>query len=98
MAALEARLAEALEQAGRYEEAIRHAERAEELLVGLDDRLAAARAAATRAQAISLGLRDNDAAIALYEKAGYVREGYRAGHYRLRDGRFVDVILMAKQL
>jgi class 3 adenylate cyclase/tetratricopeptide (TPR) repeat protein len=67
VAALEARLAEALEQAGRYEEAIRHAERAEELLVGLGDRLAAARAAATRAQAISLGLRDNDAAIAVAE-------------------------------
>jgi RimJ/RimL family protein N-acetyltransferase len=40
----------------------------------------------------------NEAAIALYEKAGYVREGYRVSHYRLPDGRFVDVILMAKQL
>jgi RimJ/RimL family protein N-acetyltransferase len=40
----------------------------------------------------------NEAAIALYEKVGYVREGYRANHYRLPDGRFVDVILMAKQL
>jgi RimJ/RimL family protein N-acetyltransferase len=40
----------------------------------------------------------NEAAIALYEKVGYVREGYRVGHYRLPDGRFVDVILMAKLL
>jgi len=40
----------------------------------------------------------NDAAIGLYEKAGYVREGYRTDHYRLPDGRFVDAILMAKFL
>ena len=40
----------------------------------------------------------NRAAIALYEKVGYVREGYRDGHYRLPDGRFVDAILMAKRV
>jgi RimJ/RimL family protein N-acetyltransferase len=40
----------------------------------------------------------NDAAIALYEKAGYVREGYRTAHYRLPDGRFVDAVLMAKRV
>jgi RimJ/RimL family protein N-acetyltransferase len=40
----------------------------------------------------------NEAAIALYEKAGYVREGHRKAHYRRPDGRFVDAILMAKFL
>ena len=40
----------------------------------------------------------NEAAIALYESAGYEREGYRAGQYRNSDSRFVDVILMAKWL
>jgi RimJ/RimL family protein N-acetyltransferase len=40
----------------------------------------------------------NEAAIALYEKAGYVREGYRTAHYRLPDGRFVDTVLMAKRV
>ena len=40
----------------------------------------------------------NDGAIALYEKVGYVREGYRVNHYRLPDGRFTDVALMAKML
>jgi len=36
----------------------------------------------------------NRPAIALYESFGFVREGYRAGHYR-RDGDEVDAILMA---
>jgi RimJ/RimL family protein N-acetyltransferase len=36
----------------------------------------------------------NTAAIALYEKFGFVREGYRKEHYRRADG-FVDAILMA---
>ena len=40
----------------------------------------------------------NEAAIGLYEKAGYAREGYRTAHYRIPDGRLVDVILMAKLL
>jgi RimJ/RimL family protein N-acetyltransferase len=40
----------------------------------------------------------NEAAIGLYEKRGYVREGYRTAHYRLPDGRFVDAVLMAKRL
>ncbi len=39
----------------------------------------------------------NGAAIALYEAYGYVREGYRAAHYR-RDGGYVDAILMARPL
>ena len=39
----------------------------------------------------------NDAAIALYESLGYVREGFRRGHYR-RGASFQDAILMAKDL
>ena len=42
--------------------------------------------------------RTTSAAIALYEKLGYVREGYRADALPPPDGRFVDAILMAKQL
>lgn len=37
----------------------------------------------------------NDAALALYERAGYRREGYRQGQFR-RAGGLVDAILMAK--
>jgi RimJ/RimL family protein N-acetyltransferase len=40
----------------------------------------------------------NTAAIALYKKLGYKREGFRKRHYKRPDGRFVDAILMAKQL
>jgi RimJ/RimL family protein N-acetyltransferase len=36
----------------------------------------------------------NEAAIALYEKYGFRREGYRHAHYRREDG-YVDAILMA---
>jgi RimJ/RimL family protein N-acetyltransferase len=36
----------------------------------------------------------NEAAIALYEKFGFRREGYRHAHYRREDG-YVDAILMA---
>jgi len=36
----------------------------------------------------------NEPAIALYESFGFVREGYRKGHY-LRSGEAVDAILMA---
>lgn len=36
----------------------------------------------------------NTAAIALYEKFGFLREGYRKEHYRRGDG-YVDAILMA---
>jgi RimJ/RimL family protein N-acetyltransferase len=39
----------------------------------------------------------NDAAIALYEGLGYVREGLRVRHYR-RGGEYLDAILMAKEL
>ena len=37
----------------------------------------------------------NEAAIALYEAAGFEREGYRKQHYRRGDGEYVDAILMA---
>jgi RimJ/RimL family protein N-acetyltransferase len=40
----------------------------------------------------------NEAAIALYQKLGYEREGLRRRHYRLPDGRLVDAILMAKNV
>jgi RimJ/RimL family protein N-acetyltransferase len=36
----------------------------------------------------------NEAAIALYERFGFVREGFRHSHYR-RGGEYVDAILMA---
>jgi putative acetyltransferase len=39
----------------------------------------------------------NEAAIALYEDFGFVREGYRAQHYR-RGDEYVDAILMAYDL
>jgi RimJ/RimL family protein N-acetyltransferase len=40
----------------------------------------------------------NEPALALYEKRGYEREGYRLRHYRRPDGAFVDAVLMAKSL
>jgi putative acetyltransferase len=36
----------------------------------------------------------NEAAIKLYEKFGFVQEGYRRGHYR-RGHEYIDAILMA---
>ena len=39
----------------------------------------------------------NEAAIALYEGFGFVREGYRTRHYR-RGDEYVDAILMALDL
>ena len=39
----------------------------------------------------------NEAAILLYEKFGFVREGYRRKHYR-RGGGYVDAILMAYEV
>jgi RimJ/RimL family protein N-acetyltransferase len=36
----------------------------------------------------------NEPAIALYERVGFTREGYRTAHYR-RGGEYVDAILMA---
>jgi RimJ/RimL family protein N-acetyltransferase len=40
----------------------------------------------------------NTAAITLYEKLGYEREGLRRGHYASTGGGLRDVILMAKSL
>jgi RimJ/RimL family protein N-acetyltransferase len=37
----------------------------------------------------------NEPAIALYERFGFRREGYRHAHYRRPDGGYVDAILMA---
>ena len=37
----------------------------------------------------------NDAAIALYGRVGYVREGYRRAQFR-RGSELIDAILMAK--
>ena len=39
----------------------------------------------------------NTAAIALYEKFGFVREGYRKEHYR-RGDEYVDAVLMAYRI
>ena len=39
----------------------------------------------------------NEAAIKLYERFGFVQEGYRRGHYR-RGGEYVDAILMAYEV
>lgn len=39
----------------------------------------------------------NTPAIALYERFGFVREGYRKAHYR-RAGDYVDAILMAYEV
>ena len=39
----------------------------------------------------------NEPAIKLYEAFGFVREGYRTGHY-LRDGEPTDAILMALEV
>ena len=39
----------------------------------------------------------NTGAIALYERFGFVQEGYRKEHYRRGDG-YVDAILMARDL
>jgi RimJ/RimL family protein N-acetyltransferase len=39
----------------------------------------------------------NEAAIGLYERFGFVREGYRRAHYR-RGDEYVDAVLMAYEL
>jgi RimJ/RimL family protein N-acetyltransferase len=39
---------------------------------------------------------DNEAAIALYERAGFEREGLRRNHYRRRDGRLRSSVIMAR--
>jgi RimJ/RimL family protein N-acetyltransferase len=39
---------------------------------------------------------DNEAAIALYERAGFEREGLRRDHYRRRDGRLHSSVIMAR--
>lgn len=39
---------------------------------------------------------DNEAAISLYERAGFEREGLRRDHYRRRDGRLRSAVIMAR--
>ncbi len=39
---------------------------------------------------------DNEAAIALYERGGFEREGLRRNHYRRRDGRLRSSVIMAR--
>jgi RimJ/RimL family protein N-acetyltransferase len=39
---------------------------------------------------------DNEAAIALYERAGFQREGLRRDHYPRRDGRLHSSLIMAR--
>lgn len=39
----------------------------------------------------------NEPAMRLYEREGFVREGYRTAHYA-RDGELVDAVLMARVL
>ncbi len=39
---------------------------------------------------------DNEAAIRLYEGAGFEREGLRRDHYRRRDGRLHSSLIMAR--
>lgn len=39
---------------------------------------------------------DNEAAIRLYERAGFQREGLRREHYRRRDGRLHSSVIMAR--
>jgi RimJ/RimL family protein N-acetyltransferase len=38
----------------------------------------------------------NEAAIALYERTGFEREGLRRDHYRRRDGRLHSSVIMAR--
>jgi RimJ/RimL family protein N-acetyltransferase len=40
----------------------------------------------------------NEAAIALYEKFGFEREGFRKRHHRRSSGEYVDAILMAYEV
>jgi RimJ/RimL family protein N-acetyltransferase len=40
----------------------------------------------------------NEAAIKLYEKFGFEREGFRKQHYRRSNGEYVDAILMAYEV
>ena len=62
LGSLGAAMARALFYAGRYDEACRHAEQAERLLVETGDRFGAALVAVTRSRALGLGLRDNEGA------------------------------------
>ena len=41
---------------------------------------------------------ETEVALALYEDAGYEREGFRRRHYRRPDGSYVDAVLMAKRV
>jgi ribosomal protein S18 acetylase RimI-like enzyme len=56
---------------------------------------------ATHAKAHKMSLEvwpHNDAAIALYRRAGFVEEGRKLRHYRRRNGELWDAVLMGLQL
>jgi RimJ/RimL family protein N-acetyltransferase len=59
----------------------------------LDEAVAWARRAGVRKLELHV-FPHNEPAIALYESFGFVREGYRAAHYR-RGSDYVDAVLMA---
>ena len=68
--------------------------------------LGRARLAAFEAHAQSAGAQraflevseHNSAALALYSRAGWVRDGVRTAYYAQQDGQFADAVLMSKAL
>lgn len=60
---------------------------------------AARLAAVAGAEALFLEVAvDNDAALALYRRAGFAEAGRRRGYYRRREGPAVDALVLRRQL